>query len=292
MRRLTFSATPAQDGQKLETVLRHYGVSTSVVRRAKLLPDGLTIDGASAFSTAPVRAGQTVSVLVGDARPSQIPPVDGPLDLVYEDEDLLVVNKAPGVTVHPGPGHWRDSLGNHVLAHYEKIGLAADFHPVHRLDKGTSGLLVVAKHAAAQNALTAALHTGDFYREYRAVCLGTPSPAAGAIDAPIGPADGSSIRQEVRADGKRAVTRYEVLGSGNGLSLLRLVLDTGRTHQIRVHMAHVGHPLAGDFLYGTEDKALIARPALHSARLELTQPYTGRKLAFTAPLPEDIAALL
>ena len=292
MRRLTYPVSPAQEGQRLETVLRHYGVSGSVIRRAKRLETGLLLDDSPAFSTALVHGGQTVSVLVDDVKPSQIPPVDGPLSILYEDGDLLIIDKAPGVTVHPGPGHWGDSLGNYVMGYYRKIGLAADFHPVHRLDKGTSGVLVVAKHPAAQHALTAALHSGDFYREYRAVCEGVPSPLAGVIDAPLGPSDASRIRQEVRPDGKPARTRYETLKTAGPYSLLKLVLDTGRTHQIRAHMAHLGHPLVGDFLYGKEDRALITRPALHSARLELTQPFTGEKLCFEVPLPEDMARLM
>jgi 23S rRNA pseudouridine1911/1915/1917 synthase len=210
---------------------------------------------------------------------------------LYEDDDLLVVNKPPHLAVHPCAGSWDDSLGARLVAYYQKIGLSADFHPVHRLDKGTSGLMVVAKHPAAQHALTAALHGGDFHREYLAVCEGTPSPAAGVVDAPLGRTDESYIRQEVRPDGKPARTHYEVLETSGRYSLLRLVLETGRTHQIRVHMAYLGCPLAGDFLYGTEDRELITRPALHSAHLELKQPFTGEKLVFDVPLPADMAAL-
>ena len=124
------------------------------------------------------------------------------------------------------------------------------------------------------------------------MCEGCPSPLSGTVDAPLGRTDTSYIRQEVRADGKSARTHYEVVQQGARFSLLRLVLDTGRTHQIRVHMAYLGHPLAGDFLYGTEDPDLIPRPALHSARLELTQPFSGRRLLFESPLPADMARLL
>ena len=152
--------------------------------------------------------------------------------------------------------------------------------------------MVVAKHPAAQHALTAALHSGKFRREYLAVCMGTPSPTAGTVDLPIGRSDDSYIRQEVRPDGKSARTHYRVIRSTPRFSLLSLILDTGRTHQIRVHMAHLGHPLAGDFLYGTEDPGLISRPALHSCKLSFTQPFTGEKLVFEAPLPDDMNRLL
>ena len=166
------------------------------------------------------------------------------------------------------------------------------FHPVHRLDKGTSGLLVAAKHPHAQEKLKNQLHTGDFRRVYLAVCDGIPPEPAGMIDAPIGPAEGSLTAREVRPDGKPARTHYKVVRTWGSRALVELELETGRTHQIRVHMAHIGCPLTGDFLYGAEDKALIGRPALHSARLELTHPVTGERLAFSVPLPADMAALI
>ena len=152
--------------------------------------------------------------------------------------------------------------------------------------------MVVAKHPHAQERLKEQLHTADFFREYLAVCDGCPRPKTGVVDAPLGPKPGSLMEQQVRPDGKPARTRYRVLSVRGGRALVQLELDTGRTHQIRVHMAHIGHPLTGDFLYGTEDRALIPRPALHSARLTLRQPITGQVLSFTVPLPEDMQRLL
>ena len=178
------------------------------------------------------------------------------------------------------------------MNYYQKQGVFADYHPVHRLDKGTSGLMVVAKHPHAQERLKEQLHTGAFRRIYLAVCEGRPEPEAGVVDAPIGRVEGSLLAREVRADGQPARTRYRVLRTGAGRALLRLELETGRTHQIRVHMAHLGHPLTGDFLYGTEDTALIRRPALHSAGLELVQPLTGVLIRLCVPLPEDMERLL
>jgi 23S rRNA pseudouridine1911/1915/1917 synthase len=160
---------------------------------------------------------------------------------------------------------------------------AAGFHPVHRLDKGTSGLLVVAKHAHGQEKLKSQLHTGAFRRVYLAVCDGAPEPLSGIIDAPIGLMDGSQVARTIRPDGQSARTRYRTLAQKNGRSLVELELDTGRTHQIRVHMASMGCPLTGDFLYGTEAPHLIARPALHSAHLELSHPNTGAMRTVVAP---------
>ena len=206
--------------------------------------------------------------------------------------DIIVLNKAAGVPVHPGPGHFSDTLGNFLLYYYDSKGDPSDLHPVHRLDRGTTGLLAAAKHPHAQEVLKNQLHTADFRRTYLAVCEGVPQPAEGVIDVPMGPKPGSLMEQQVRPDGKPARTRYRVLSVRGGRALVQLELDTGRTHQIRVHMAHIGHPLTGDFLYGTEDRALIPRPALHSARLTLRQPITGQVLSFTVPLPEDMQRLL
>ena len=292
MRYLEFPVPPESEGRRVDSLLRSHGLSTSAIRRAKRRPHGLLVDGEDIYTSYLLHAGQTVAILADDKVGSDIVPFDGPVDILYEDEDLLVVDKPAGLTVHPCAGNWKDSLGARLVCYYEKIGLKADFHPVHRLDKGTSGLMVVAKHPAAQHSLTAALHSGGFLRSYLAVCEGVPSPAAGTVDAPLGRTDESYIRQCVRPDGKPARTHYEVVEQGDRFSLLRLVLETGRTHQIRVHMAHIGHPLAGDFLYGTEDPDLITRPALHSAMLELCQPFTGERLSFTSPLPGDMARLM
>ena len=292
-RRLELTVTPELAGVKVDTLLRKYlGLSGTVIRRIKWLEDGILVDGARVNTRFCPAAGQVLSVrLSGPERNSGIVPTPGPLDIVYEDQDLIVLNKAPGVSVHPGPGHFDDTLGNFLAHYYETSGQEADFHPVHRLDRGTSGLLAVAKHPHAQEALKNQLHTEHFRRVYLAVCEGVPDPMSGTVDAPLGPRPGSLMEQTVRPDGKSARTRYSVLRVWGGRALLSLELETGRTHQIRVHMAHIGHPLTGDFLYGTEDRALIGRPALHSGYLSFLHPITGEKLQFAAPLPEDMARL-
>lgn len=293
-RYLTLNIPPELDGAEVNTLLRRtLGLSGTVLRRVKWLPDGITLDGARVNVRVRAEAGQVLSVRLTDpARKSGLVPRQGPLDIVYEDRDLVVVNKAAGVSVHPGPGHYDDTLGNFLLYYYDTEGEPADFHPVHRLDRGTTGLIAVAKHPYAQERLKNALHTGGFRRQYLAVCDGVPDPAQGVIDAPLGPLEGSLMAQTVRPDGASARTRYRVLGTYGPRALVELELDTGRTHQIRVHMASMGCPLTGDFLYGTEDRALIPRPALHSARLELVHPVTGERLVFSAPLPEDMENLI
>lgn len=294
MRRLTLTIAPFQDGKDVNTLLRkQLHLSGSAVRRAKQQPEGILLDGAPVFTTARVRAGQTLAVAVGDREGSdQIAPVPGPLDIRYEDEDLLVVCKDGFTPVHPSQGHHGDTLANYLLAHYAAQGLTAAFHPVNRLDRGTSGLMAVAKHAHAHELLQQQLQTGQLTRTYLAVCQGIPVPAAGAVEAPIGREPGSVLRRMVTPTGAFARTRYEVLDTGRGRSLVRLRLDTGRTHQIRVHMAHLGCPLVGDFLYGEETAELPDRFALHSASLTLTQPITGAPIALEDSLPPALAALL
>ena len=293
-RYLTLSIGPELAGQEVNTLLRRtLGLSGTVLRRVKWLEDGITLDGVRVNVRVRVRESQTLSVRLTDPAPtSGVVPAEGPLDIVYEDPDLVVVDKAPGVLVHPGHGHFDDTLGNYLMWHYQQSGDESDFHPVHRLDKGTTGLIVVAKHAHAQEKLKNQLHTGDFRRVYLAVCDGRPPELVGDIDAPIGPVDGSQTARQVRPDGKPARTHYQVLRWWGPRTLVCLVLDTGRTHQIRVHMAHIGCPLTGDFLYGTENRALIARPALHSGYLELRHPITGERMQFSVPLPDDMTTLM
>ena len=293
-RRLELLVTPELAGVKADTLLRrHLHLSGTVIRRIKWWEDGILADGVRVHTDYRPEVGQVLSVrLSAPYRNSEIVPAPGPLDIVYEDADLVVLNKAPGVLVHPSHGHFDDTLGNFLMHHYKRCGDESGFHPVHRLDKGTSGLLAVAKHAYAQEKLKNQLHTRDFRRVYLAVCDGSPPQPAGVVDAPIGPMEGSLMAREVRPDGRPARTHYRVLRSCGPRTLVELELETGRTHQIRVHMAHIGCPLTGDFLYGAENRALVSRPALHSARLELTHPITGARLSFAAPLPADLAVLI
>ena len=293
-RRLTLTVAAAWEGEKIDTLLRReLGLSGTVIKRIKWLEDGILLDGVRAITGQRVTAGQTLTVRVADPAHTERPtPTLGPVDVVYEDGDLLVVNKVPGVLVHPGPGNGTDTLCNHIAWYLQQRGDSSGVHPVQRLDKGTSGLLVIAKHPVAQEKLKGQLHTPAFRRVYLAVCDGGPQPPSGVVDAPLGPREGSLVEQMVRPDGKDARTRYETLSRSGGRSLVRLELDTGRTHQIRVHMAHLGCPLTGDFLYGREDKKQIGRPALHSAELFLTHPITGEPMHWQVPLPGDMAALM
>ena len=294
MRRLTLTVTPEQAGKDVNTLLRkELHLSGSSVRRAKTLPDGILLDGQPVFTNARAGKGQTLSVFVGDTVLSeQIEPVSGPLDILYEDEDLLIINKDGRTPVHPSQGHHGDTLANFLMAYYDRIGLRAAFHPVNRLDRGTSGLMAVAKHPHAHELLQQQLQDGRLTRTYLAVCEGVPMPRKGVVDAPVGREPGSVLRRMVTPEGAAARTHYEVLDAHRGRSLVRLRLETGRTHQIRVHMTHLGCPLVGDFLYGTETPELPDRFALHSASIRLFQPITGEELALECPAPPELLNLL
>lgn len=290
---VTLTVTPDQAGKTIDTLLRRdLHLSGTAVKRAKRVPRGILLDGFPIFTNAMVQSNQTISVLVGDAEVPPFRPTPGPLNLVFEDNDLLVVDKPAGLAVHPGPGDRTHTLGNLVAWHYQQIGLAAAYHPVNRLDRGTSGLLVVAKHAHAHHRLTEQLHTAAFRRTYLAVCDGIPQPSQGVVTLPIGRVAGQPLRREVTLDGAPAVTRYQVRETGQGRALVSLALETGRTHQIRVHMAALGCPLTGDFLYGAEHPALPRRFALHAAEVDFLHPITGDRIVRSSPLPSSFSALL
>ena len=295
-RRLELPVGPELAGIRVDTLLkRGLGLPGTVVRRIKWLPDGILVDGRRGNTRYVPRAGEVLSVRLSDPeRRSGIMPAPGPLDIIYEDPDLLVLNKAPGVVVHPGPGHYDDTIGNFLLYYYDSKGEEGDFHPVHRLDRGTSGLMVAARHPHAQEVLKGQLHTADFCRTYLAVCEGAPEPPAGTVDAPLGPRGGSLVEQCVRPDGKPARTRYETVRRAGDRSLLRLELETGRTHQIRVHMAAQGHPVLGDPVYNGLRKGVpeLAGQCLHARRLSFQHPRTGERMTLSSPLPAYFQTVL
>lgn len=293
MRILTYTVTPEEDGRMVKDILRgSLQLSYTLLKSLKWRENAILLNGQSVHVNTIVHAGDTVSVVLSERTPREdlyCANAAKP-DIVYEDDDLLVLNKPAGVAMHPKSGDASAPSLAAMLTSY--LGEGSVPHFVSRLDKGTSGLLIAAKNGYVHDRLRRALHSSDLRREYRAVAVGRVEPPYGVIDAPIGRAEGSIIRRCVRADGLPSLTEYETLQVNDRFTLLRLRPQTGRTHQLRVHMAYLGHPLAGDWLYGTEDKTLIARPALHSYELWFTQPVTGQKLHFTAPIPQDMQRLM
>ncbi|MEG0638788.1 MAG: RluA family pseudouridine synthase [Clostridia bacterium] len=266
-------------------------MSSGQFKRAKFHGTVL-LDGVPALANARLKTGQVLALCVPE--PANTKPVacDIPFGVAYEDEHFLVVDKpAPLPSSSASAKQEGPTLENALYAY---LGCPDGFvyRPVNRLDKGTSGLMLVAKTAHAQHLLQQQLHSERFVREYLAVAQGVPPLPEGCIDLPIAKADGATVRREVSALGKEARTYYKLLRTGNGRSLLWLKLDTGRTHQIRVHLQAIGCPVAGDFLYGTELEQLPRRFALHSARLCVLHPITGEWVEAVSTLPQVLEGLL
>lgn len=285
MKLLTHIVTAEQENRTAADVLKDvYGVSESYLRRLKRRPGALLKNGEPAYTIAKVHAGDCVAFDPGDPEKLPIRPIPFPLSIVYEDEWLLVLNKPAGIPVHPARDPEEPSIENALAAYLTGTD---NPHPVSRLDKGTTGLLTVAKSGYVHARMKAIQHAGAFQKRYLAIVTGVTEEQRFIIDAPIGPYPGSSYRQCVREDGAQAKSVCEVLESKDGLSLVRLTPLSGRTHQLRVHMAYVGHPLLGDWLYG-ERSPLIDRPALHAAELAFVHPVTGEEIVLSAPLPADM----
>lgn len=286
-RTLVHTVTADEAGRRVRGILQGpLGLSAGLVTRLKHREGAVRLNGAPVRTVDPVAAGDELTVDVGDTAVGRFQPMAVPLRVLWEDADLLIVDKPAGMATHGRVRRGEATVGNAVAAY---LGTAAPFHPVNRLDRGTSGVLCAAKTGYAHNRLRLTLHTENFRRTYLALAVGTVIPAAGVIDLPIGRT--AEKKFGVRPDGAPSVTRYETLASADGLTLLRVLPETGRTHQIRVHFAALGYPLLGDRLYGRPSEEL-GRPALHSAALTLTHPVTGVRVAVSAPLPADFLAVL
>ena len=277
------------------------GLSRSYVQ--KLISDGrLTASGEALRSNAIVAAGTDLRLDVPEPAALDLEPApDIPLTIVYEDDDLLILDKPAGLVVHPAPGHSGDTLVNALLAHGDGStwgGIAGVQRPgiVHRLDRDTSGLLMVAKHDAAQQSLMAQLKARRVRKTYQALVAGSVAAAVGRIEAPIGRDPKHRTRMAVVADGRPSTTGYRVRERFAGWTLLELELVTGRTHQIRVHLDGIGHPVAGDPLYGTGTSRRgpegLDRLFLHAWRLELAAPGDGHLIRASAPLPDELEEVL
>lgn len=297
MRILTYVATPEDDGRAVRSVVpRRFELGTHAYRRLKVM-GAIRIGGEAVRADRIVRAGDVLTLLLPSAEAGEqlaAPAPDGGLPasfIRYRDEDMLIVAKGAPLATLPSRHIRTQTLREQLASLLGADAEAFAYHPVNRLDKGTSGLLAVARHAHAQRLLARQLHTGGFLREYLAVTEGIPDDMQGTIDAPIARL-GPGARRAVREDGQRAVTHYRVEEAQGGRALIRLRLETGRTHQIRVHLASIGCPIAGDYLYGRELPELGGRFALHSASLSCLQPITGARIALSEPLPAALRALL
>jgi len=298
-----------QDDLRLDRALAELLPDLSRSFLARLVDEGhVAVDGRPVGKVSfRVAAGQEVTLDIPPPAPAAAVSQELPLTILYEDADLVVIDKPAGLVVHPSAGHAEGTLVNALLFHIHDLsGVGGELRPgiVHRLDKDTSGVMVIAKHDEAHRALTAAWNGDKVVKEYLALVYGTPSPTRGRIDAPIGRDPRDRKRMAVVPRGRRAVTEYEVLEPLRYVSLVRCRLHTGRTHQIRVHMKHIGHPIVGDPVYsgpqwrGIPDKRIqkvlesLKRQALHAAKLTIPHPRTDTLLTFTAALPNDLSSAI
>lgn len=285
---LTYTADEEYAGKNLKTLLKQrFKMSTSLIIDLKRGENGICVNGAREHVSYILKHGDKVTLTMREEGSLNIEPVKTELDIVYEDEDLIIVNKPPRMPTHPSAGHHGDTLANGLAYYFKSRGEERVFRAVNRLDKDTSGLMAVAKNKYAHARLCDEIADGTLTRRYTAIVCGDIAED-GVVDAPIGRAEDSAIKREVRADGQTALTRYKVIKRLGKYTVLELKLETGRTHQIRAHMAHLGHPLLGDWLYGEENKELFERQALHSRFISLIQPVGGKLLEFEAEIAEDM----
>ena len=285
MSEMKFTVPPEYDGETVQTFLRQYhGFSWRMVVRLKHTENGITVNGQLRRSIDLIRSGEELVLkLPEDA--IRVEEADLPLNVVYEDDSLLVVDKPPYLAVHPSAFKPEPTLANVVVGYYAKQGQSHAFRPTNRLDRNTSGLLLTAKNAHVAYALA---HKVD--KTYLAIVLGKLE-GEGVIDQPIRIKDGCTITREVGEGGKESRTHYKALATDGEISLVRLWLETGRTHQIRVHMSWLGFPLVGDTMYGT-DESILPRHALHCVEMAFTHPLTGGRVKLYSPLPPDMKECL
>ena len=287
-----FTVTAEEAGQRLDGFLAEAMEELSRSRIQNLCEAGqIVVNGKTAKKNQKLKAGDTIEVEIPAPAPTEIIPQDIPLDIVYEDDSVLVINKPKGMVVHPAPGHPDGTVVNAVMFHCgaRLSGIGGELRPdiVHRIDKDTSGLLMIAKNDKAHAALSAQLKDKSLSRVYEAIVIGRMRQDEGTVDAPIGRSLRDRKKMAVIEGGRHAVTHYETIARYNGYSHVRCHLETGRTHQIRVHMASIGHPLAGDEVYGKgREKTGLEGQCLHAGRLRFIHPDTGEAMEVTCPLPE------
>ncbi|MBQ3390417.1 MAG: RluA family pseudouridine synthase [Firmicutes bacterium] len=282
---------PKDEGLKIRDILkRRLDLSTRLIRKLKE-EGGVSLDGKERWLNEPVRKGQVLEVRFPEET-SWFEPQEIPLDIRLEDEDLLILNKQPGIVVHPTKGHPAGTIANGLACYMRQKGESWKIRFVNRLDMDTSGLLIVSKNAFSQERLQKQMKAGTVVKKYRAVVDGILEEEEGVIDLPIGLIGENEVGRCVRPDGYPSVTKYKkILEIGTERTLAELTLETGRTHQIRVHMAHIGHPVTGDSLYGKPQPELIGRQALHAWSLSFDHPTTNKRIEITAEIPEDMEKL-
>ena len=280
-------------GLRVEQFLRRKRYSGQNLSEIKRMPKSILVNGVHYYMRQELSTGDHLQVRICETQNSEkIPPTKLALDIIYEDEDLLVLNKPAGMPIHPSLNNYTNSIANALAYYFQSQGKPFIFRCCNRLDRDTSGLTIVSKHLVSGSILSDMTKYREVHREYLAIVRGSVTPSEGTIQAPLGRKDGTIIERTVDWEhGEDAVTHYKVVKEANGHSLVSLRLETGRTHQIRIHMKYLGYPLIGDYLYNP-DMEYMTRQALHSHHMEFTHPITGEHMSFTAPLPEDMAQVM
>ena len=280
-------------GLRVEQFLRRKRYSGQNLSEIKRMPKSILVNGVHYYMRQELSTGDHLQVRICETQNSEkIPSTKLPLDIIYEDEDLLVLNKPAGMPIHPSLNNYTNSMANALAYYFQSQGKPFIFRCCNRLDRDTSGLTIVSKHLVSGSILSDMTKYREVHREYLAIARGSVTPSEGTIQAPLGRKEGTIIERTVDWEhGEDAVTHYKVVKEANGHSLVSLQLETGRTHQIRIHMKYLGYPLIGDYLYNP-DMEYMTRQALHSHHMEFTHPITGEHMSFTAPLPEDMARVM
>lgn len=281
------------NGLRVEQFLRRRGFSRQNLTEIKQMPQSVMVNGVHYYMRQQLCTGDHLAIHICETQCSEkIPPCELPLDIIYEDEDIIVLNKPADMPIHPSMNNYYNSLANALAFYYEQQGKPFIFRCCNRLDRDTSGITVVAKHLVSASILASMVIERKVSREYLAIVRGSLPEKNGTINAPLGRKPGSIIERTIDwENGETAITHYRVVEEKNGHSLVSLKLETGRTHQIRIHMKHLGYPLIGDYLYNP-DMERIGRQALHSHRMCFPHPITGEMMEFVAPLPEDMKSVL
>lgn len=288
---LEYKITSQQNTMTIGAFLKSMGFSRQCIIALKKQEKGILLNGIWSYVNTQLTAGDTLTLTLSDDNSSEkIPPVNLALNILFEDEDILVLNKPADMPIHPSLNNYENTLANAVAFYYDNQNIPFVFRCINRLDRDTTGVTMLAKNPFSAAILSEMVRNREIHREYMAIAEGIFTQKEGIVNAPIGRKEGSTIEREVNFEtGEKAVTHYTVLKENHDLncSLLKLWLETGRTHQIRVHMKHLGHPLLGDFLYNP-NMTQIKRQALHSYSLTFNHPITKEPMQFTAPVPDDM----
>lgn len=291
-RTIYYEIKDSEAGLRIEQYLKRKGYSSQNIASIKRMPQSILVNNIHCYMRQTLSSGDRLTVQITETKCSEkIPPKKLPLDIVYEDKDIIVLNKPAGMPVHPSLNNYYNTMANALAWYYKEQNKPFIFRCCNRLDRDTSGLTVVAKHLVSAGILSTMTEKRQVHREYLAITAGHVTPGAGTIRAPLARKPGTIIERTVDwENGEPAITHYRLVKADKHHSLVALKLETGRTHQIRIHMKHLGYPLIGDYLYNP-DMSCIGRQALHSHKLSFPHPITGNSMEFTAPLPADMLAV-